>query len=122
MKRQITFITFSTLVLVAVLALALPGATAVQAASTTSQITIENQNVNSGVVVADSVTAAQNGWVVIYKKPSLNSSDIVGHAWVHQGVNTGVKITVNMPMRLSVGVVGADASGTPLLSYTFTPV
>ncbi len=97
MKRQITFITFSTLVLVAVLALALPGATAVQAASTTSQITIENQNVNSGVVVADSVTAAQNGWVVIYKKPSLNSSDIVGHAWVHQGVNTGVKITVNMP-------------------------
>ncbi len=44
----------------------------------------------------DSVTAAQDGWVVLYKNPSLNSNDIVGHAWVHQGVNPGVKVIVNM--------------------------
>ncbi len=96
MKRQIRFIT-STVLLVAVMALALTGATTVQAASVTSQIAVENQDVNSGVVVIDSVTAAQDGWVVIYKNSSLNSDDIVGHAWVHQGVNTGVKVIVNMP-------------------------
>ncbi len=96
MKRQIRFIT-SSVVLVAVMALALTGATTVQAASSTTKIAIENQNVNSGVVVIDSVTAAQDGWVVIYKNPSLDSNDIVGHAWVHQGVNTGVKVIVNMP-------------------------
>ncbi len=96
MKRQIRFITSSVL-WVAVMALALTGATTVQAASSTSQIAIENQDVNSGVVVIDSVTAAQDGWVVIYKNSSLNSDDIVGHAWVHQGLNTGVKVVVNMP-------------------------
>ena len=96
MKRPIRHITSSVL-LVAVLALALTGATTVQAATFTSQITVENQNVDSGVVVIDSVTAAQNGWVVIYKNPSLDSNDIVGHAWAHQGVNPGVKVVVNMP-------------------------
>ena len=96
MKRQITLVTFSVLT-VAVMALTLTGITTVQAASAASQIAIENQNVNSGVVVIDSVTAAQDGWVVIYKNPNLNSSDIVGHAWVHQGVNPGVKVIVNMP-------------------------
>ena len=96
MKRQIRFITPSVL-LVAVMAFALTGATMVQAATFTNQIAVENQNVNSGVVVIDSVTAAQDGWVVIYKDPSLDSNDIVGHAWVHQGVNPGVKVIVNMP-------------------------
>ncbi len=96
MKRQIRLVT-SLVLLVAVMALALTGATAVQAASLTSQIAIENQDINSGVVVIDSVMAAQNGWVVIYKNPSLDSNDIVGHAWVHQGVNPGVKVVVNMP-------------------------
>src|SRR5512135_1965261 len=96
MKRHITFTTVSTLMLVAMLGFALAGATTVQAAPTASQITVENQNVNSGVVVIDSVMAAQDGWVVIYKNPNLNSNEIVGHAWVHQGMNRGVKVTVNM--------------------------
>lgn len=96
MKRQIRLIRSAAL-WVAVMALALTGGTIVQAASSTSQIVIENQNVNSGVVVVNSVTAAQDGWVVIYKNPSLDRKDIVGHAWVPQGVSTGVKVIVNMP-------------------------
>ncbi len=95
MKRQTMFIMFSALALIAMMALALTGTT-VQAASITSQIAVENQDVNSGVIVIDSVTAAQDGWVVIYKNPNLSSTDIVGHAWVHQGLNTGVKVIVNM--------------------------
>ncbi len=96
MKRQIRVIS-SSVVLVAVMALALTGAITVQAAGFTNQIAVQNQNVDSGVVVIDSVTAAQNGWVVIYKNPSLDMNDVVGHAWVHQGVNPGVKVIVNMP-------------------------
>jgi hypothetical protein len=97
MKRNTRFILVSSL-LVAALALALVGATSVQAATVfTNKIAVQDQSVNTGIVVIDSVTAAQNGWVVIYKTPNLNSSDIVGHAWVHEGVNMGVKVIVNMP-------------------------
>ncbi len=96
MKRHITFTTVSILMLVAMLGFAVANASTVQAAATASQITVENQAVNSGMVVIDSVMAAQDGWVVIYKNPNLESTDIVGHAWVHQGMNTGVKVIVNM--------------------------
>ncbi len=95
MKRQIRFLT-SLVVLAALMTLALAGAATVQAATITSQIAVENQNVDSGVVLIDTVTAPQDGWVVVYKNPNLNSSDIVGHAWVHQGMNSGVRVTVNM--------------------------
>jgi len=95
MKRHIKTIAASVL-LVAALALALTGATVVQAAAVNTQIAVQNQNVDTGIVVVDAVTAAQPGWVVIYKNPNLYDSEIVGHAWVHQGVNMGVKVVVNM--------------------------
>ncbi len=95
MKYQSRFIT-SSVVWVAVLALALTGVTAVQAAGFTDSITVRNQDLNTGIAMLDSVTAAQDGWVVLYKNPSLNPDAIVGHAWVHQGVNPGVKVIVNM--------------------------
>ena len=95
MKYQSRFIT-SSVVWVAVLALALTGVTAVQAAGFTDSITVQNQDLRAGIAMLDSVTAAQDGWVALYKNPSLNPDDIVGHAWVHQGVNPGVKVIVNM--------------------------
>ncbi len=97
MKLQISFATLSKLLLVVMAALYLTGATNVQAATVSNQITIRNQDVNTGVVVVDSVTAAQDGWVVLYKNPNLSLDEVVGHAWVHQGVNMGVKVIVNMP-------------------------
>ena len=43
----------------------------------------------------DSVTAAQDGWVVVYKSPSnFTAGEIVGYAPVHQGVNTNVPVTI----------------------------
>jgi hypothetical protein len=30
-------------------------------------------------------------------------------------------VKIDMPMKLSVGIVGADAAGSPLMSYTFAP-
>jgi hypothetical protein len=43
----------------------------------------------------DSVTAPQDGWVVVYKNPNFTSGDIVGYAPVHQGVNDNVKVTLD---------------------------
>lgn len=60
-----------------------------------NQIPVRNQSLNTGVIVIDSVTAAQDGWVVIYREPGLNPSDIVGYAPVYQGTNYGVKVTVD---------------------------
>ena len=45
--------------------------------------------------MADSVTAPQDGWVVVYRRPGFNASDIVGYAPVYQGTNYGVKVTVD---------------------------
>ncbi len=50
------------------------------AAAAPNQITVHDQDLNSGVIVLDSVTAAQDGWVVIYKNPNFTSGEIVGYA------------------------------------------
>lgn len=66
------------------------------------------------------VHQAQKGWTVPY---ALGYVDLPDNVRVLAHLDAPAdKITVNMPMRLSVGVVGADPAGAPLLSYTFTPV
>jgi uncharacterized OB-fold protein len=66
------------------------------------------------------VHQAPKGWTVPY---ALGYVDLPSNIRVLAHLDAPAdKITINMPMRISVGVVGADPSGTPLLSYTFTPV
>jgi hypothetical protein len=72
-----------------------PAATSTASQKGTNQIKVGNQSLNTGVIVLDSVTAAQDGWVVIYSNPSFKASDIVGYAPVYQGTNNGVKVTVD---------------------------
>jgi len=60
---------------------------------------VSNQALKTGVIVLDSVTAAQDGWVVVYRKPGFTASDIVGYAPVYQGTNYGVKVTVDTAKR-----------------------
>ena len=67
----------------------------VLAAAPASQINVRDQDLNTGVIVIDSVTAPQDGWVVVYKNPNFTTGDIVGYAPVRQGVNTNVKLTVD---------------------------
>jgi hypothetical protein len=66
----------------------------VQAAAPQSQINVKDQDLNTGVIVLDSVVAPQDGWVVVYKSPNFTIGDIVGYAPVRQGVNTNVKVTI----------------------------
>jgi hypothetical protein len=58
-------------------------------------IVVKDQDVTNGVITIDSVTAPQDGWVVVYKDPNFSSGDIVGYAPVKQGVNPNVKVTLD---------------------------
>jgi hypothetical protein len=98
MKLKSSLATLSKLLVIMTTALSLTSATLVQAASSPSQITIHNQDINTGVVVVDSVTAPRSGWVVIYRKPDFAADEMVGYAPVHQGSNMGVKVVVSMPL------------------------
>ncbi len=96
MKPQISSIAVRKILIAAVALLALAGlAGTALAAPAANQITVHNQDITSGVIMLDSVTAAQDGWVVIYKDPNFTSGEIVGYAPVKQGVNTNVKVTID---------------------------
>jgi hypothetical protein len=87
---------------------ALTGVSSAQAAALPNQITAHNQDLNTGVIVLDSVTAAQAGWVVIYKNPSLTSGEIVGIAPIQAGTNTNVKVTID-PANKDQAIVTWDS-------------
>ncbi len=83
----------AAIVLAVVVAASMAGS--VLAAAPASQIKVQSQDLNTGVIVLDSVTSPQDGWVVVYKNPNFTNGEIVGYAPVHQGVNTNVKVTVD---------------------------
>ena len=95
MKTQNSVVVWLKLSVVAMAIVSLVGVTGVQAATLPSSITIRNQDLSSGVIVVDSVTAPVDGWIVVYKSPNFTPGQIVGYAPVYQGVNTGVKVTID---------------------------
>ena len=97
MKTRKVLVDALKLLVIGMAAIALSGVGGAQAAALPNQIALRDQNLDTGVIVVDSVTAAQNGWVVIYNNPELASSEIAGYAPVHQGLNVGVRVTVQKP-------------------------
>jgi hypothetical protein len=67
----------------------------VNAKPAASAIVVKNQDLSTGVIEVNSVTAPVDGWIVVYKNPNFTSGEIVGYAPVHQGVNIGVKVTID---------------------------
>jgi uncharacterized protein len=64
------------------------------------------------------VHQAPKGWIVPY---ALGYVDLADEMRVLAHIDVAPdKIAIGMPLRLGVGVVGADPSGAPLSSYTFT--
>ena len=114
--------TLSKLVIVAALTIGLAGAATVQAAAFPNQITIRNQDVRAtGIAIASSVSANQDGWLVIYRNSDLSSSEVVGYAPVHQGLNMGVKVVVSLPLisdrPMLFAVLQADNGVPGLFEY-----
>ena len=95
----------ATVVIAVIVAVSMVGG--VQAAAAQSQITVRDQDLGSGVAMIDSVTAPQDGWVVVYKSPNFTSGDIVGYAPVQQGVNSNVKVTID-GRRINANAARAD--------------
>lgn len=116
MKMQNLLAVLSKLLVSAVMVLALTGAANTQAASFTNQLTIRNQTINTGIVTVDSATAAADSWVVIYRNPNFKSTEIVGKAPVHAGLNRGVKVVVSLPLINTAPMLWAvlqSDNGTP---------
>jgi hypothetical protein len=109
MKHQNSSIAVWKMLVVAAAVVALAGFAGSALAATPSQITVRDQDLNTGVVTLDSVTAPQDGWVVVYNNPDFTDGAIVGYAPVHQGVNNNVKVTIDRKQMY------ADAAHTALL-------
>ncbi len=61
-----------------------------------NQIILKAQDCcNRGQVVVDSVVAAEDGWLAIYKNPGSSSNDLLGYAPVRQGQNARFTVDVN---------------------------
>jgi len=96
MKTQRTF----SVLLTAIAVIAMAGLGVVGTASAAVpgpvQIAIKAQNCcDTGLVVIDSVTAAQDGWLGIFKDSTASLDALVGYTPVHQGQNMGLTADVN---------------------------
>jgi len=60
-----------------------------------NSIYVHDQEIGTGIAMIDQVTAAQPGWVVVYKRADLKPDMIVGYAPVKAGPNSGVRVTLN---------------------------
>ncbi len=95
MKSQSWLAAALRLLVVVVAVLSLTGVATAQAAGLPNQIAIQNQDISNGVMIVSSVTAAADGWIVIYKTPNLTDGEMVGYAPVYKGTNTDVRVTIN---------------------------
>jgi hypothetical protein len=59
-----------------------------------NRIIVRAQTTNSGQVIVDSVTAAQDGWLLIRKDANGRPGDVLGFAPVNQGLNTAVIVDI----------------------------
>lgn len=76
----------------AVFALALAAPAAALASADAPMVKSTDQDVSSGVVVAEAVHAAENGWLVVHRTDaSMKPGPVVGHAPLGAGANMDVK-------------------------------
>jgi len=95
MKSQNPVVAGLKLLVVVLTVAAFMSVAVVQAAALPNQIVVKSQEISSGIVVVESVTAAQDGWIVIYDNTGFTAGEIVGYAPVRQGANTNVKVTID---------------------------
>ena len=94
MKRQTSFVV--GLLLVAAMSLPMAGvASAKTGPGSANQIIIKAQDANRGQIIIDSVTAAQDGWLVIYTDPCIRRCAMIGYTPVHRGLNTHFTADIN---------------------------
>ena len=76
--------------LAAITVLAMTG-TALAAAHGGQKVEASDQSVSNGIVSADSVMAAQNGWLVVHRTDAeMKPGPVVGHAPIREGTTEDV--------------------------------
>jgi hypothetical protein len=97
MKRHRSFLILVELMLVAAASLPVAGVANAQAGPVqANQIVIQGQETNNtNQIVVDSVTAAQDGWLIIYTNPCGQRCAMIGYGYVHHGQNTHFTVNID---------------------------
>jgi hypothetical protein len=84
------------------------GAGSSSSAANANKIAVRAQDTNNGDVIVDSVSANQDGWLLIRKDANGAPGNVIGFAPVHQGLNTDVRVDIQI----------TDASGDDNVTST----
>lgn len=107
-----------------VAAMSLTATVAFAAAHATSMVEAENQDVSNGVVSADMVMAAENGWLVVHRTDAeMKPGPVVGYAPLRAGENTDVAAILQEDVKsgdMLMLMVHAEEGGmeTGVFEYT----
>jgi hypothetical protein len=77
----------------------LPTTGGVSSAPLSNKIAIRRQDAGNGAVIVDSVTAAQDGWLLIFRDANGSADELLGYAAIHAGMNTGVVVDIKTTNR-----------------------
>jgi len=81
-------------------------------AASANRITAHTQDTSRGRVTVDSVTAAQDGWLLIRKNANGRPGEVLGFAPVHKGLNTTLAVDIRTTNARG------DSLATPVLWAT----
>jgi len=80
-----------------------------------NKILVQAQDVDAGQLTADSVTAAQDSWLLIRKDKKGVPGDVIGFAPIHQGTTMSVRVDIQLTDYYG------DDNITPTLWATLVP-
>ena len=80
-------------------AVVLSAGTAFAAGDMTQGVMASNQNVSNGIVSAEKITAAQNGWLVVHRtNAEMKPGPVVGYAPIREGETMDVAAILTEPV------------------------
>jgi hypothetical protein len=75
-------------------------------------IVVHAQDITAGQVMVNSVTAAQDGWLLIWKDANGAPDSLLGYAPVHQGTSTGISVDIRTSNRNGDDAISATLWAT----------
>ena len=110
---------------IAAIALAGSAGTALaEAHAPAPSVTAADQSVANGVVSAEAITAAENGWLVVHRTDAeMKPGPVVGHAPIRQGTTTDVAAILTeevAPGDMLMLMVHSEAGGTQTGIFEYT--
>lgn len=87
-------------------------------------VTAMDQDVSNGIVSADSVTASENGWLVVHRTDAeMKPGPVVGYAPLRGGENTDVAAILQeevAPGDMLMLMIHSEAGGTQTGVFEYT--